>query len=381
MDEATEAEGPAGDGAACGRAIGRELLRWYDRNGRELPWRRETPDPYAVWVSEVMLQQTRVGTVEPYFERWMRRFPDVASLADADLEDVFKVWEGLGYYARARRLHAVARLVRERGGTLPSTSEELRALPGIGSYTAGAIASIAFGANEPAVDANARRVLARVYDLAAPAPAELERLARSWLVPDRAGDVNQAVMDLGATVCTPRDPACGACPLAEACLALRRGTVAERPRRRARAPVPARSFVVGLVRSGASGSERMLVRRRAPGGFLGGLWEFPTVPGRAGSDGDARDAALESARAALRAACAAPRDLAVDETVPRLRVRHAYSHFVGTYEVLGLRAPRTFEPAEGAAWVRPDALANLAMPAAFRRICAGCLGLAERPHR
>jgi A/G-specific adenine glycosylase len=160
--------------------VGRALLRWYDRERRDLPWRDEAPDPYAVWVSEVMLQQTRVETVIPYYRRWMSRFPDVAALAEAELDAVLKAWEGLGYYGRARRLHEGARALRERGGSLPRTAEDLRSLPGVGAYTAGAIASIAFGADEPAVDANARRVLSRVHDLADPTPAQLRRLARWW---------------------------------------------------------------------------------------------------------------------------------------------------------------------------------------------------------
>lgn len=202
--------------------LSRRLLAWYDREQRRLPWRGH-PDAYAVWVSEIMLQQTRVETVIPYFERWMQRFPTIQSLAQASQQEVLGLWEGLGYYSRARNLHKAAQVVVEHfGGQLPQERAGLEKLPGIGAYTAGAIASIAFGRDEAALDGNIRRVLARVFAIRTPArsPAgekELWDLARRCLPPGRAGDYNQALMDLGSALCTPRSPQCMLCPLLAIC--------------------------------------------------------------------------------------------------------------------------------------------------------------------
>ncbi|MBA3584678.1 MAG: A/G-specific adenine glycosylase, partial [Gemmatimonadetes bacterium] len=246
-----------------------DLLAWYDRQQRDLPWRRER-DPYRVWVSEVMLQQTRVETVLPYYERWMKRFPALDDLADADPEDVLRAWSGLGYYARARNLHRAAMTVRERhGAVLPNDAARLRELPGVGAYTAGAVASIAFGRPEPAVDGNARRVLCRLFDLASPSAAELFRRAAALVDPDRPGDFNQALMELGATVCRPRAPRCARCPLARGCRARARGTAEYRPRARSGGPVPAFRVGTAVV---VSSRGRFLLGRRPPRGLLGGLW-------------------------------------------------------------------------------------------------------------
>ena len=190
------------------------LLAFYDERKRDLPWRR-TRDPYRIWVSEVMLQQTRVDTVIPYYRRWLERFPTVLALADADEEAVLGSWKGLGYYSRARNLHRAAQVVRDgHDGQVPSDPKDLRALPGVGEYTAGAVASIAFDLPEPVVDGNVRRVLARLHDLADPTPAQLRALTTELLDRARPGDFNQGLLELGATVCTPRAPKCGSCPWA-----------------------------------------------------------------------------------------------------------------------------------------------------------------------
>ena len=195
----------------------RALLAHFDTHKRALPWRAST-DPYGVWVSEIMLQQTRVETAGPYYERWMERFPSVTELAEADEADVLKAWEGLGYYSRARNLHRSARIVKEGlNGVIPGTAEGLRELPGIGEYSAGAIASIAYGEPTPAVDGNARRVISRLFDLAEPPPRELRERACAILEARRPGDWNQAIMELGATICSPRSPRCRECPVAEYC--------------------------------------------------------------------------------------------------------------------------------------------------------------------
>jgi len=247
-------------------------LRYYDEERRELPWRGED-DPYRIWVSEVMLQQTRVETVIPYYNRWIERFPDVESLARASQEEVLQAWKGLGYYRRARNLHRAAREVRERwDGALPGSPDELRELPGVGEYTAGAVASIAFGVAASAVDGNARRVLSRLLDLADPGAAELRRRAGELLDPERPGAFNQALMELGARICTPRRPACDACPLEEECLARERGTVEERPVPAPRTPVREVEVAVAVA---VDGGGRVLLRRRPDSGLLGGMWEFP----------------------------------------------------------------------------------------------------------
>lgn len=252
------------------------LLRWYDANRRALPW-RETRDPYAIWISEAMLQQTRVETVIPYYERFLERLPDVASLAAASLDDVYGLWAGLGYYSRARHLKAAAEAVCERfGGALPSDVASLRSLPGVGRYTAGAVASIAFDRPEPVVDGNVERVLSRRFGLRTPVkePATARRIweeAARLAGGPRPGDLNQALMELGATVCTPRAPRCDACPLGGACDARAAGDAEQLPRKAPKPPPKgARAAAVLVLRGG-----KALVVRRPAGALLGGFWELP----------------------------------------------------------------------------------------------------------
>ena len=259
--------------ASVRRDLRRRLLAFFDDRARDLPWRR-TDDPYAIWVSEIMLQQTRVETVIPYFERWLERFPDVDALAAAPEAAVLKAWEGLGYYSRARNLHRGAVVVRERfGGRLPDTAEALREVPGVGPYTSGAIASIAFGEPVPAVDGNVRRVFARLFDDPEPPPRRLEAWGRDLVDPDRPGDFNQALMELGATVCTPTSPACERCPVSSRCSAYAAGTVAERPAPKKRTKARDAAFV---VRVDVDAEGRVRVVRRGPG-LLQGMWSFPEM--------------------------------------------------------------------------------------------------------
>jgi A/G-specific adenine glycosylase len=346
-------------------ALRSALLRHFDQHHRDLPWRRSS-DPYAVWVSEVMLQQTRVDAVVPYYERWLERFPTVDALGAADLDDVLKTWEGLGYYARARNLHAAARVVRERhAGDLPSDPQELRRLPGIGEYTAGAIASIAFGVPTPAVDGNVRRVLARIYDLEEPAAGQLRRIASALVPADRPGDFNQALMELGATVCTPRSPRCQACPLATHCRARALGVQEERPRATVRRSVPERIIATAVVDDGAG---RYLVVRRPPDGLLGGLWEFP------GSEPEPGEDAAQAARRTAEAAVAQAGRLA--ERGAMLEVAHVYSHFRARYRpyrfTLAEPRPAAVGEKEGmdadTAWADAPTLESLALARAQRRI-------------
>lgn len=260
-------------------AIRRRLLSWYDRHRRDLPWRRRAEDPYAQWVAEVMLQQTRVDTVAPYYERFLRRFPTVGSLARARHETVLKHWEGLGYYRRALNLHRASRIVRaSKNGKVPNSIEQLRRLPGVGEYTAAAVASIAFSEPIAAVDGNVRRVLSRLFDLRRNDDATIERnriqsIAQQLVPPDRPGDFNQAWMDLGSLICTPKNPKCAECPLAPLCPVARSDRASSLPvgngdGRRAIRQVTL--VVAVLVREG-----RMLLCRRAIGGLWSGLWEFP----------------------------------------------------------------------------------------------------------
>ena len=261
--------------------LGKILLDWWDRERRELPWRARPgrrADPYAVWLSEIMLQQTTVATVTGYYARFLARWPKVENLAAAPLDDVLAQWAGLGYYARARNLHACATVVASRhGGSFPRGVAALRELPGVGAYTAAAIAAIAFDEPCVAVDGNVERVISRLYALREQRPAlklEVERRASVLLPRARAGDFAQAMMDLGATVCRPRSPDCGRCPWAEACAAQRSGQPEDYPAKAAKAPKPHRRGAAFVLRKG----DAVLLLRRPGSGLLGGMTAFPTTP-------------------------------------------------------------------------------------------------------
>ena len=256
--------------------FGEKLLLWYPSHARKLPW-RDQPNPYRVWVSEIMLQQTRVETVIPYFERWMKKFPTIRTLAQASQQDVLSTWEGLGYYSRARNLHQAAQIVvSDYNGQLPKEVNQLRQLPGIGRYTAGAIASIAFGRDEPVLDGNIRRVLARYFDVQAPARSsagenQLWQIAQDHLPPGMAGTYNQALMELGALICTPRKPRCEACPLNSNCAAFSLGVQEQRPVKLSKTPVPHHLVSSAIIMQ----KQKVLIAQRPVDGLLGGMWEFP----------------------------------------------------------------------------------------------------------
>jgi len=256
--------------------FGDSILDWYRTNARSLPW-REQQDPYKTWVSEVMLQQTRVETVIPYFERWMKRFPTISSLAQASQQEVLSEWEGLGYYSRARNLHQAARIIAaDSDGQLPQDIDQLRQLPGIGRYTAGAIASIAFNQDVAVLDGNVRRVLARVFNVGIPAKSsagenQLWHLAQENLVPGSAGNYNQAVMELGALICTPRQPRCDACPISALCTAYSLGIQEERPVKEPKPALPHYLVSSAVIQQ----DHQVLIAQRPPAGLLGGMWEFP----------------------------------------------------------------------------------------------------------
>ncbi|GAB4498688.1 MAG: A/G-specific adenine glycosylase [Anaerolineales bacterium] len=334
-----------------------QLLSWYTQFGRDLPWRNH-PNPYAIWVSEIMLQQTRVETVVPYFERWMQAFPSLAALAEADLQQVLAVWEGLGYYSRARNLHRAAQLVmQQHGGNLPQSAAVLRKLPGIGRYTAGAIASMAFGADEAALDGNIRRVLARVFDVEIPdrSPAgerQLWELAAAHLPRGFAGEYNQALMDLGATVCTPRAPQCNRCPLQNLCRARALGIQSQRPVRLVKPKIP-HYTVVAAVLGAADG--RVLIARRPEEGLLGGLWEFP------GGKLQANETLAVALRREIREELATEIEVGASLGV----YRHAFTHFKITLHAFRATLHNETQPQalehSALAWVHPHECANYPM--------------------
>lgn len=305
-----------------------DLLDWYELQQRRLPW-RDSNDPYAIWVSEIMLQQTRVETVIPYYERWMRSFPDVHALARAERQDVLSHWEGLGYYRRAHNLHEAARIIVEQhDGSIPGGVAALKALPGIGDYTAAAIAAIAFDQDALALDGNLRRVMTRLFDRTEdPGTSSGERVLRElgmqYLPSGSASQFNQALMDLGATICTPRSPDCAACPLQEHCLAFQRGVQEQRPVRKSRQPAPSLHATAAVIWKG----DTVLIGRRPEGKLLGGLWEFP-------GGKQEPDESLESCL--IREIT---EELGVEITVGRKLAAfdHAYSHFAITLHAFECR--------------------------------------------
>lgn len=306
-------------------ALRRALLRWYHAEARDLPWRRSR-DPYAIWISETMLQQTRVETVIPYYERFLARFPTVEALADAEADDLMEHWAGLGYYRRARNLQAAARrVVDEHDGNLPDQLDDLLALPGVGRYTAGAVASIAFDRPAPIVDGNVARVFARVFGIredvrSAPVQARLWEEAEALARGRRPGDLNQAVMELGATVCTPRAPKCSSCPLLDPCAAHAAGDAEALPvKTPAKAPKRVVAVAARIARNG-----RFLAVRRPAEGLLGGLWELP--------GGDLQPG--ETPEAAVGRSLRERLGLAAKTCLPLGSVEHVFSHRLLTLHVL-----------------------------------------------
>jgi len=344
------------------------LLRWYDRERRVLPWRAapgKRADPYRVWLSEIMLQQTTVKAVIPYFSRFLRRWPNIKALAEAPLDDVLALWAGLGYYARARKLHECAQVVvREHGGRFPRTAAELIDLPGIGPYTAAAIAAIAF--NEPVtpVDGNVERVTARLFAVRQPLPAakgELKRLAATLTPEDRPGDFAQAMMDLGATVCTPRSPSCLVCPLQPDCAANAKGLETDLPARLAK---PVRPRRVGIAFLALREDGHVLLRRRPETGLLGGMLEVPSTPW------------LEEDVEVREGMRAAP--LRADWWQVPGAVSHTFTHFqldLTVYRaVVPLDAELTFwAEAERCSWVHRRNLADAALPSVMRKVIVHAL--------
>ena len=345
-------------------ALQAALLGWWKASRRDMPWRGRS-DPYAIWISEVMLQQTRVETVRDYYRRFLRRFPTAAALGRADLDDVLKAWEGMGYYSRARNLHAAARrVVADFGGKLPASVAQLRGLPGVGEYTAGAIASIAFGLDEPVLDGNVARVLCRVFRIrqdprAARTRKRLTALARSLIPPGKAGLINQALMDLGATVCVPRNPRCPGCPFRRHCRALDHGEQHKLPRKPPRKPVPHYDIAAGIVWK----RRRVLIDRRKADRMLGGLWEFP------GGKREPGEPLEETVVREVR------EEVGIEVAPTRLlvTVRHAYTHFritLHAFECRFLSGRCRAIGCDDFKWVRPDELDRYAFPKANHRIIA-----------
>ncbi|NIA14992.1 MAG: A/G-specific adenine glycosylase [Nitrospiraceae bacterium] len=313
-------------------SIRRALLAWFDREARDLPW-RHTRDPYRIWLSEILLQQTRIDQGLPYYERFVEAFPTVEALAAAPEDRVLKLWEGLGYYSRARNLHKAARQVaqsasEETGPEFPQTAEGWQALPGVGRYTAGAIASIAFGERVPVLDGNVKRVLARLFDITACVDTtttlhRLWTLAGDLVPPGRPGDFNQAMMELGALVCTPRAPHCAQCPLRKTCAALAADTQLERPvRRPKKAPKRQELVVAAILKNG-----RYLLGKRPPAGLLAGLWEFPSGPVEKG----------ETHEQALTRIAETTLEIQIEASGLIATVQHAYTHLRVTMNVYACR--------------------------------------------
>ena len=330
------------------------LLAWYDSHARSLPWRLKRPDPYKTWLSEIMLQQTTVAVVKDYFLKFILAWPTVEALAAADLHDVLKAWAGLGYYARTRNLHACARqVVADHGGHFPRTLPELMALPGIGPYTAAAIAAIAYDIPAAAVDGNVERVISRYYGIEEPLPKSkptIKALAQALVPQARAGDFAQAMMDLGATVCTPKSPACKNCPWTDECAARIKGLQGELPRKSPKQPVPRRYAHVYWV---TDGKDRVLVRQRAMKGLLAGMTEFPSSEWTERKTKFAQPFAAEWRRA-------------------HGTVTHTFTHF---HLELTIWATSTKAAELSGRFVETNQLQNEALPSLMRKVAAAALKL------
>ncbi|MGY4302963.1 A/G-specific adenine glycosylase [Bradyrhizobium sp. USDA 4369] len=342
-----------------------QLLAWYDRHRRRLPWRApvgQRSDPYRVWLSEIMLQQTTVKAVGPYFEKFLARWPDVSALGSADLDDVLRMWAGLGYYSRARNLHACAvTVLREHGGVFPDTEEGLRKLPGIGPYTAAAIAAIAFDRLTMPVDGNIERVVSRLFAVEEALPQakpQIQALAATLLGPSRAGDSAQALMDLGATICTPKKPTCSLCPLNDDCTARARGDQDTFPRKAAKK--------TGTLRRGAAfvvvRGDELLVRSRPAKGLLGGMTEVPGSDWHAGQD----DADALAQAPELASVKRWHRKLGV--------VTHVFTHFPLELVVYTAKVPARTRAPDGMRWVPIATLDGEALPNVMRKVVAHGLG-------
>lgn len=340
-----------------------DLLDWYGSAKRDLPWRR-TSDPYAIWISEVMSQQTRIDTVIPYYERFLTRFPDVCSLANASQEDVLKIWEGLGYYSRGRNLHHAAKQIcHEHDGVLPSEYDAFRALKGVGPYTAAAVLSIAYNKPFAVLDGNVMRVISRVMGMSedirlSSTRANLQRIADEWIPTSHPADFNQAIMELGSTVCTPRKPLCGSCPVSQNCMAYASGDPEQFPYKSPKAAVPHHHIVVGIL---VDADGHVLIARRPDEVMLGGLWEFPGGKVEAG----------ETDEAAIQRELAEELGVQIGEIRHFHTLKHAYSHFKITMNaymakiVDGIPNPLSSNELK---WVSIDQLSDYPFPKANRTL-------------
>ncbi|MGY6274258.1 A/G-specific adenine glycosylase [Methylomonas sp. MgM2] len=333
-----------------------KLLAWFDLHGRkDLPWQQDI-NPYRVWVSEIMLQQTQVASVIGYFERFMACFPSVQSLAEAELDEVLQHWSGLGYYARARNLHKTARIVACNGGEFPQTVEELSALPGIGRSTAGAVLSIACGQSQPILDGNVKRVLARFHAIRgwpgnAKTAERLWQISRRYTPSERCGDYTQAMMDLGATLCTRSKPHCEICPVRDGCRAKKLGLVGQLPEPKPRKALPVKQVYFLLLRDD---NERILLEKRPPTGIWGGLWSLPEFE----EIGELQDWTQR-------------RNLVLTETIPLLPKRHTFSHYHLDYTPLTARTQNPTNAvmeAGGDVWYKIDQIHSLGLPTPIKRL-------------
>ncbi len=350
--------------------IAEKILAWYSRHRRELPWRK-TRDPYSIWISEIMLQQTQVETVIPYYNRFLARFPTVDSLSTASADEVLKAWENLGYYSRARNLHAAAReIVARWKGKIPENLDDLCLLPGIGPYTAAAILSFAYHRRIAALDGNVRRILCRLFCIREPIhlPSTLNRISGMAfeLVPERASSgFNQGLMDLGASICTPRKPSCLACPLKGECLALRAGLQESLPSIKKKNPLPHKDITAGIL---PDAQGRLLLVQRPMKGLLGGLWKFPGGP----------LTPPESLEQGLRRSVMEELGIRINVVKPLISAKHSYSHFritLHAFECTGTGSGPRVRLHLKWNWIAPSDLKRFPLSKADRKILAALQGL------